>query len=616
MRGYHGRLLAVDLDRGTVEPVSLSEGYLRQYVGGSGLAARLYLDHIKEGTLRPDPLGGDNPFFVMTGPLTGTGVPAASRFTVAARSPLTGLWGEANVGGFFGPALKGAGYDGIVVTGKSPRPVYLVVEGGRASLEDAGELWGKDAYETDDLLRQRHGGQSLVIGPAGENLVSFAAVVHGKGHIAGRTGMGAVMGAKGLKAIVAKGSDLPQPADPVGLRALVRDMVSRMRENLGVQTFRAVGTLVGMDVGLHIGDVPIKNWSVGAWPGLEDLGSGPYSEQILVGQRSCHACPVACKRVVSAQYGGYRVERAHGPEYETCASFGSLLLIDDLQALACINDLANRLGMDTISCGATLAFALEAKERGLLPEMEGDWGDAAAVIELLRDIAMRRGIGDRLARGSRALSREIPGSEEFLTTVKGLEAPMHDARALHGMALAYATSVRGACHMSGLAYNVESGVAYLPEIGLGEEYDQRSAEGKARMVALSQDLGMVFGGSAVFCQLGAAGFDSGDLAAALHCVTGRQWSAEALLQAGERIWHLKRGLGNLYGLTAEDDRLPERLLRPLEDGPAAGSVPDLDRMLAEFYAIRSLGADGRATREKLAELNLEDLAELLYGGEE
>lgn len=629
--GYAGRILVVDLERLTVEKVPLPEDWRREYVGGSGIAARALWEELGPRFGTVDPLGPENTLVFMTGPLTGFPLPGASRMVAAARSPLTGVWGEANVGGFAGASLKAADFDGIVIRGRAGDPVYLEISNGGARILGAAGLWGLDAYEATDLLvaRNRHQGREpsvFAIGQAGENGVLFASIVH-KGHVLGRTGLGAVMGAKKLKAIVISGKGRVAAADPQRAALLRRRLNAKVADSVTLAALTEFGTNTSLEVGPMMGDVPTKNWRLGDWEnGWAALGPGSFKDNgIIVGNATCFACPVACKRVAEVgatggeggEGGDWSVTaRGPGPEYETVAAFGTMCLIDDPQAIAHINDLCNRYGLDTISCGATIAFAMECFEKGLLTTSDTDgrelrWGDGRLVAELVREIGESRGFGGRLARGSARLAAELPGSEAFLTTVKKMEAPMHDPRAGHAMGLAYATSIRGACHMSGVTFAAEQGATVYAALGLGEYVEPKESAGKAQLVAKTQDFGMVFGGAAVICQLAGWVWEEGDLVEALEAVTGDAWSLERVLETGERIWLLKRALGYLCGARAADDRLPPRLLEPLAEGGAAGSVPDMELLLKEFYQLRGLEPDGRPAAERLRALGLADVADAL-----
>lgn len=639
MYGYQGKVLEVNLTTGQLGTLPLDEKTCRDFVGGSGIAARLFFARAGKRVGALDPLGPGNPLIFMTGPLVGTPVPSTGRMTASARSPLTGIWGESSVGGFFGAELKFAGYDGIILEGQVPRPVYLEIADDQVRLVPAGDWWGKDAYETIDGLAGGFPGvegkgtdskavdgsaagepsaaakrkpQILVIGPAGENRVPYAAIVHNKGHILGRTGMGAVMGSKRLKAIVVRGAGKVPVADEAAVKNLRNRLLEKMKNSILIEALHAFGTNSSMDLGSLSGDVPFKNWQLGAWEGYERINGASFSDKVLVDARTCYGCPVACKREVEVKDGPFRMEKGPGPEYETVGTFGAMCLNDDVEAISKLNELCNRYGMDTISAGSTISFAIECFEDGLIkPEQTGGltlrWGDPELLVELVHLIGKGEGFGKKLALGSRRLAAEIgPKAEEKLTTVKGLEAPMHDPRAGHGMGLAYATSIRGACHVSSLTMGVEQGAAMYPGLNLIETYAGMESAGKAEMVVKTQNLGMVISGAAIVCQLAGMVYDDADLVAALTAVTGLPWTLEELMECGDRIWNLKRLIGNLSGAGRQDDMLPKRLLTPTAEGGAAGSVPDLDLMLAEFYALREIGPDGRPSRSRLERLGLKE----------
>jgi len=615
MPGYMGRLLAVNLSDGRAQATSLNPTDSRDYIGASGLAARLYFDRVLAGGSAPEPFDPANPLYVITGPLAGVSLPGSSRFCIASRSPLTGIWGEASCGGYFAPALKSAGYDGIVITGAAPRPVYLLIAGDRVELIPADDLWGQDTYTTSDRLRARHGEtmRTLAIGPAGENRVRFAAVMNDKADTAGRTGMGAVFGAKNLKAIVAGGQQKVTVADPAALAALRRELLAQIKENMTLQTFRAFGTAGSVYYGSSMGDLPIKNWQEGTWEEekILALDGTTMADTILTHTGTCHSCPVACKREIEVTETPFAVPKGPGPEYETVAALGSLCLNNDLAAVAKANELCNRYGMDTISCGSVIAFAIEATEARLLTS-DLAWGDAAALIRTVEAIAYRRGIGDLLAEGVRRAAATLgPAAADMAIHVKGLEVPMHDPRAYHGIGLGYATGVRGACHNAGNVY-IEIGSALYPEVGINDILPGQSSTGKAFYSARGQDMSALINAMSL-CFFNSAAYSVTQMAQALTVVTGTAYTVEDVARTGERLWFLKRGIGCLLGATAADDVLPRRLQRALNDGPAAGSIPDLELLLREFYALRDLDASGRPGRERLVSLGLGDLADRLYG---
>ncbi len=612
MNGYTGCFLRVDLTRGCLERFSLEEALLRRFIGGSGLGASLFLDRYD---LAADPLGPENPLLILTGPLSGTGFPGSSRLTICSKSPLTGIWGEASVGGNIAPELKNAGYDGIVVEGAAAGPVYLLVDNERVEIREAASLWGRDTYETTDALKTGHGRgfKVLCIGPAGERGVLFAAIANDKAHYAGRTGMGAVMGAKRLKAVVVRGSRKPGLADPEGFRRARSALLAGLRESLVAESLRSMGTDGAMDLGLMTGDVPAGNWGVGADPELgARLGGPALSERYLVGNHACSHCPIGCKRVTAVREGPYRSEEGPGPEYETCAAFGPLIGNDNLAAVIAANELCNRQGLDTISCGATIAFAMDCYDRGLIRAADGggpdlDWGNIDAVLQLLPRISRLEGMGKLLAQGSARAARELgKAAGDLAVHVKGLELPMHDPRAFHGMGLAYAYSARGACHNQHSVLPVEQGMALFDGLGLQEDYPAQESAGKAPMVMTSENYGLLLN---CLCQCHFVNYATSprDLLSALNAATG--WSLELpeLLECGARIWHLKRGLINLMGIRDRDDVLPPKVLEPLADGGAAGSVPDIEAMKGEYRVIRGLDDRGIPLSETLRRHGLEEL---------
>jgi len=620
MGGYAGRILEIDLRTGKIGTISVREDDQKKFIGGSGLAAKIFFDSFDP---RIDPLSADNPLILMTGPLVGTQFPETSRFAVCGKSPLTGIWGEGTCGGNFGPELKFAGIDGIVFKGASPRPVYLSIEDDEIDLRDARDLWGMDNYELVDFLKERHGKEKrpkvLSIGQAGENLVKFAAICNDKGDFIGRTGMGALMGSKKLKAIVVKGTGKGKIAYPEEYDALRKSLITKSRDAMVAQSFRSMGTDAGMDLGMMTGDVPIKNWTIGEDFQLSaNLGGPSMTEKYLTRSHACSFCPVACKRIVKVEDGPFKTEEGPGPEYETCAAFGTLIMNDDLAGLIKANEWCNRYGMDTISCGATIAFAMEAFEKGLITREDTGgidlrWGNMAAVIELLHKMAKKEGMGAILSEGSREAAKRLgKGAEEFTVEVKGLEAPMHDPRGFHGMGLAYMTSVRGACHLMHLAQPVEQGMNTFIEAGFQENYIGQTSDGKAEMIKLCEDLGLPCN-SLVICEFVAWTLSANDLAEMVRVATGFDFTLKDLLACGERTWLLKRGLGNMMGVSAKDDRLSKRILTPLKEGSAAGSVPDVEKLLREYYELRGLDGDGKPKKEILVKVGLEDLAKRLHG---
>lgn len=571
MKGNWGKVLKVDLNDGTFEDLELDENLCRDYLGGSGLAARLFFD--MEGW-KADPLGPENPLIFMLGPLSGLNYPGVSRMEVCARSPLTGIWAESSVGGHIAPQLKGTGYDGLVIIGSSDKPVYLLIEDQNVEIRDASHLWGKDTYETEELLKEEVGGkraQVMSIGPAGENLVKYACIINDRGSAAGRAGLGAVMGSKKLKALVAQGKKKVELADEEAFKEARKKASEVIKFSVVAEAFGTFGSNVHMEYGVAVGDVPVKNWREAYWKGgPENLAGTRVAETILTKHHSCYGCPVHCKRIVKVDSGPFALEEGPGSEYETAASLGTLLRMDSMEANHKANELCNRYGMDTISAGGTIAYAIEAYEKGLLTDKNTDgvklgWGQPDTLVALIHKIALREGIGNDLAEGVKRMSEKY-GGEEFAIHVKGLELPMHDPRAAWGMGLSYATGVRGADHVSDTDLFVELGLLNNKDLGVPRSWPLK-AKGKAAQIIACQAKGSVMN-SAVICAYvwGILGGGLQEIAEAVNAATGSSYTVRDLYETGERIWYLKRAIGNLCGLTRADDTLPRRLIEPHLEG--------------------------------------------------
>jgi aldehyde:ferredoxin oxidoreductase len=606
--GYMGKLLRVDLNQSQVTEEPLNLDYAQDFVGGSGLASRYLLDLV---TAKTDPLGEENPLIIMTGPLTGTNAPGCGRFTVCARSPLTGFWGEANSGGVFGPTLKFAGYDGIIITGCSPEPVYLEITEGDTKLRDASRIWGQDSSQTQEIIKEeieKPEASVACIGVAGEKKSKIAAIINDQGRAAGRTGMGAVMGSKGLKAISVSGNTRPEVADEASFRESVRQSYSFLKDNMQAQMIHLGGTAFYIDVGMMYGDVPVRYYTKGEFD-VSNLTGAVMAETILTDTVGCYRCPIACGRKTRLEK--YGVPEAHGPEYETIAALGTLLLIDDLCGIAYAGNLCNLYGLDTISTGATIAFANYLFEKGVLSLADTDntelkWGDIDMVISLIEKIARRDGFGDILADGSLSLARRY-GVERDAVHVKGLEVAMHDPRAFSGMAVVYATSPRGACHENSDFFMLEIG-ADFPELDMlmsnREQWGESSVE-KSRMVARHQDWRSIYD-ALVLCKF--VNLPANLIAELTGSATGWKIAPRELIKKGERIFNMKRLLNLRFGLTPEDDKLPDLLLQPLPDGGTGGNVPDMKMMMEEYYRFRGWDkTNGKIAEQKLEELGLTGL---------
>jgi aldehyde:ferredoxin oxidoreductase len=567
----------------------------------------LVYDRVAHDRAGVDPLGPDNPLVLMTGPLVGTTMPSAGRCSVCALSPLTHIWGESNTGGFIGPELRFAGYDGIMITGRAERPVWLSVVEGQASLCDAADLWGSDSYETQVRVRERMGeprARIACIGSAGENVVKMASVMNDRGRAAGRTGMGAVMGSKNLKAIGVRGTASVPVADAEGLRAVARRIITGLDEDMAAMSLQLAGTAGVVDLALMFGDMPIRYYQQGEWETASNLSGVLMSEQFQTGRTACYRCPIACGRETRApSYGQAQVD---GPEYETLGAFGALILVGDLEAVIYAGHLCNVHGLDTISTGCTIALACEMFERDILGSsdtggIEIRYGDVQTIHRLIEMIAHREGFGDVLAEGSAALAKQY-GVPELAVTVNRLEVPLHDPRAFAGMTVPYALSPRGACHMQGDMYGVDIGQGPAIELGVipGDRFE--TTERKGRIAARQQAWRSLYN-ALVLCQFQNPGVET--VLDAVNKVTGWGIAADDLMVLGKRIVTLKRLLNMHLGLTRAEDRLPELLLKPLDEGGTEGFVPDVETLLSGAYA--ELGWDpetGRPSPEALADLGL------------
>ena len=614
MYGYMGRILRVNLSTGELKEEIPDEQDLRMYLGGAGLATKYLLDEVPKGI---DPLGTENKLIFMTGPMTGTMSPSTGRFSVVAKSPLTGFWGQANSGGFWGVHLKRSGYDGIILEGKAEKPVYLVTDNGKTELKDAAHLWGKNTSETTKKIKEDIGEdfQVACIGIGGEKLVKYAAIMNDVedenwGRAAGRCGMGTVMGSKNLKAIASRGKMRIELAEPEKYRELAKERRGWVDQSLLKMTLEVFGTTAILDMVNQRGGLPSRNWQTGYVEQYDKINGEAINDTILVEGKACFACPIACGRVSDIKEGKY-ASKGEGPEFESIGAFGSMCDIYDLNAITLAHFLCNEYGLDTISCGSTIAFAMEAVEKGILTGEEWSttkFGNADAIIELVHKIGKREGIGDFLAEGSKVMSEKLgQDSERFAMHVKGLELPAYDSRAAKITGLAYATANRGGDHITayieGPAFMSmpflivdegevdESGILEIPEeTRVVKEYED--AFGVFDAISGCKFMGMVLTGE--------------DWAILIESLLGYEFSEKDFRLLGERIYNLERVYNIREGLTRDDDTLPKRLLEePLPDGPAEGQTVNLDPLLDAYYAYRGWNKNGVPTPEKLTELGLE-----------
>lgn len=600
------KLVIVDLTRGDIREQAIDPGYARDFIGGSGLGVRLLWDSIDPSRPVLDP---DSPLLWITGPLTGSNGPTNGRFTICARSPQTGLWGESNLGGFVGPELRYAGFDGVLITGRANRPVYLWIHNGHTELRDASHLWGKaDTYETQRAIKSEVGeSQARVacIGLGGEQGVPYASIIADHGRAAGRTGMGAVMGAKNLKALAVRGTHRIAFAREEEFKRLRLETNKLLQDENLTAIMRETGTAGNASYFQLLGDMPQKYWTQATFEGAERISGAVMAETILTGKSACQGCVISCGRVVTIADGPYSTNgQVKGPEYETVCSFGSQLLVDDLSLVTALGNRCDALGLDTISAGNTIALAFLMFDRGILSAadtggLELRWGDGRPCFDLLEQIARREGFGALVAQGSKALAAHY-GVEELAAHVNNLEVPMHDPRAMTGQALAYVTSPRGACHNQSDYWFVEIGNS-VDELNIPMT-ERLEDVGKAHYVARHQDWRTVCN-SLVMCVFAAT--PPSTVVRLLSAATGHDWTLEEMMQAGERAWNLKRAYNCRLGLTRATEKLPRLLLEPLPDGGQAGHVPDMDLMLKEYYEARGWDpATGKPAPAKLASLGL------------
>jgi len=602
-------ILTVDLTNKAIEHFIIPKDWEQTYLGGASMAARVLYEHITSDLA---PLSPNASLLFMTGPLTGTSGPAVGRFVVCAKSPATGLWGESNCGGYWGVELRKAGYDGIWITGKSEEPVYLWVNDGDVEIRPARHLWGLAPFEVQNSIRDKlDNGKIRVagIGIAGEALIPSANILCDHGRAAGRTGMGAVMGSKNLKAIALKGSGKIPVFDPEGYAYVQVAANHSLRKDNMTEVFHELGTAGGADYFDYLGEMPKRGFTRGYMDGVSEITGATISETILVGTSTCHACVVACGRVV--QIDGSR-EPQKGPEYETLVGFGPNLWLNDLAFITRMNEFCDIYGIDTISVSNTIALAFQLFELGLITKedthgLELCWGDSEVVEKLVHLIPRREGFGEHLAEGALALGVRY-GAEEYAVQVNGLEVPYHDPRGGSGIGLVYATSPRGACHNQSDYFLVEIGQVE-EKLGL-ELFPRHAGAEKAANVAKHQDWRTVYN-DLVMCKLGNVPPET--VLELINVGCGLNWSIEDVLQAGERGWNLKRAINNRLGLTRENDKLPKPLLEPLPDGGSAGFTIDFEPMLMAYYEERGWDWDsGYPTREKLESLELDWVANDLW----
>jgi aldehyde:ferredoxin oxidoreductase len=610
--GYWGRIALLDLGGGKVETLPFEEDLQQAVIGGCGLGAHLLHEYLD---FDAPPLAPQNPLIFATGPLTGVGIPTASRYEVVARSPLTGLYGQADSGGSWGDELKRSGWDALVIVGQAAAPQYVWIEDGQIELRSAQAHWGLDCYEVEAPLRDETDGRAVVlsIGPAGERGCPLAAIMNDGpvGRAAARCGLGAVMGAKRLKAVVVRGSQHPSVEHPKVLRQFASQLAGTMVEHrTGLHEY---GTLGGILAHEKFGGLPIKNWQLGSWEEeVQQVSGQTLAKSALTGKYGCRGCVIQCGREVAARYGPMAGQKSGGPEYETTAMLGPNCLVDDLEVIIRANELCNRYGLDTISTGAAIAFGMEAYEKGLITRADTDglaleWGSGEALLGAIEVIAKGEGIGRLLGQGTRRAAQELGhGAEAFAVEVKGLDYPAHDGRAYNSAALGYATATRGACHLEAISHVVERSVP-IAELGFPKVLDRFSTEYKGELVARLQNLMCMYDSLKLCKMIWFTGVRVDDMVRLLNLVTGWELSQSEFLRCGERIFNLKKLINLRLGATRGDDTVPYRIrCEPRGSGSAADNLPPLEPMLEDYYRYRGWDSEGRPTPSRIKKLGLEE----------
>jgi len=609
--GYMGKILRVNLTSGEVKDETLDQTMARDYIGGAGFGAKILYDEVDPTV---DALGPDNKIIFATGPLSGTRHPCSGRYAVVFKSPLTNGYGEGHSGGHWPAHLKFAGYDAVIVEGRSANPVYLWISDGKAELKDATKLWGKNFWETTDMIKQELGDDKIRvagIGRAGEKLVKYAIVMNDKDRAGGRGGSAAVMGSKNLKAIAVRGTQRPKAVNEDVFAEACKEATKVLREAEGLQGMRDQGTGSFVMPLNGLGILPTRNFSQGQFEGAEKVSGDVIKDKYLVKATACYACPIACGRYTKIEGGKYAGSEAEGPEYEAHAVFGSFCGNSDIESLIRAAHLCNDYGLDLISCGNSIAYAMECYEKGLLTSKDTDglelnWGNADAMVKLVEKIGEREGFGNTLADGVKRLSEKLGGKAiDFAMHSKGLECPMHEPRGAPSLGLAYATANIGATHVRPYTPLWDAFGVPMADWGVTEPpADRFSTEGRAPMVKAAQECA-TFQNSADVCAfaylfpfIGMA-----DLVKITNAATGFDLSVEDALKAAERTFNIQRMFNVKAGF--KRDALPARFLKEeFTSGPTQGHVVDLETMLDEYYSLRGWDKDGAPSQQKLGELGI------------
>jgi aldehyde:ferredoxin oxidoreductase len=611
--GYWQKLLRVDLTnkKTSIEPIA--EEDLKRFIGGAGLAAEILRREVPAKTDAHDP---KNLVIFGAGPFQGPPIAGGAKFSMAGISPVTGTFGDTAAGADWGPALKDAGYDMLVIEGASETPIYLHIVDDRVEIRDASNLTGMDTYETIDAIHKETEDKKLSIasiGPAGEKRVAIACVVVDKHSFAGRCGLGALMGSKGLKAVAVRGTQTAEMSDPDKARELMGHYQKQILATVKENEFRAHGTTALCESAEALGDMPIKYWEQDVWPeGAKKLGAPNYTKVLKAKPYPCKFCPVGCHRKIKITEPAEYAQEGIGPQYETLGMMGTNLLIDDPKAVAQGNNLASRLGFDTISAGAMVGFAMECFEKGWITDRDTDglelkWGDPKVLFALLEQIGNKEGFGAIFSEGTLPAAEKISQEAvEIVVHCKGLDFPAHDARSCISLAPTYATGTRGACHFRGACEDVEMGGFFIPEIGIKEgmfKFFER--ENQSLLASKCQDYFALLN-SLVLC---AFMVDGGDMPFSgvkdlFNAITGWDYSIEDLIEAGERIFTVQRLINIRDGYNAATDVLPKNMLQPAKEGFRAGKVPPFKELMEDYYNLRGWDENGEPTQRTMDRLGL------------
>ena len=601
--GYQGKYLRINLTNKTIEEEKIDPEWQRKFLGGRGLAARFYYDEIANNI---EPFSSDNKLILFTGPLTGTSGPATTKIGLATKSPETRQYLCSNAGGFFGPHLKKSGYDGLIIEGKADKPVYILIEDNQVKIEKGENLWGKTTKEVNKILKEKVGREDQVLscGPAAENRVRLSGIQIGDRSF-GRGGAGAVMASKNLKAIAVKGTGEIAVSEPNKFKEVVKYAISYVRESKANHT--KYGTAQYTAVMNELGCYPTRNFQTGVFEGIDTIAAEYMKKNFFIKNLACFRCPVACSQLCEVKEGIFKGAKSD-PEYETIGALGAICGVSDFAAIIKANEICDELGIDTISVGVIIGFAMELFERGYITKkdtggLELKFGNGVAMVNMIEKIAKREDIGDLLAEGMLGIAEKMPKMQKYMMQVKGLPLAAYDSRGFYGNALTFGTSSRGACHNVG-------GWSIRDEL-LSGEYDRFAVEGKGKLIKSLQDTrGYI--DSLGICTVVRSGYGFTDKpqGKVLEYLTGYNFTPE-LMTIGERVYNLERLIINREGRFRKDDMIPERFrTEEMPEGQAKGHVVSdkiYNTMLDEYYEVRGWDMDGRPTKERLHELNLDNI---------